>query len=245
MSFDEWVLFLGVLLLAMVFVGTPLSRLPLTGAMVYLVLGWLLGPDALGVMRPDPLRHAGELERLAEVALLISLFAVGLRLGVPLRDRCWRLPLRLAFLSLVAMVALVAGIGILVLGLSPGVAVLLGAILAPTDAVLASGVQSEPGADPDRLGFSLAGEGACLYIHGGRVPASMSEHQALTQPVEVLLEDPTLPVALAEPRTNLFKQTAYRPQMINTTPRVYLRQPIRGCRTFHRFWCASCRFHVA
>jgi NhaP-type Na+/H+ or K+/H+ antiporter len=159
MAFDEWVLFLGVLLLAMVLVGTLLSRLPLTGAMVYLLLGWLLGPNALGVMRLDPLRHAGELERLAEVALLISLFAVGMRLGVPLRDRRWRLPLRLAFLSLAAMVALVAGLGILGLGLSPGEAVLLGAILAPTDPVLASGVQSQPGADPDRLGFSLAGEG--------------------------------------------------------------------------------------
>jgi NhaP-type Na+/H+ or K+/H+ antiporter len=127
--------------------------------MVYLALGWLLGPDALGVMRPDPLRHAGELERLAEVALLISLFAVGMRLEVPLRDRRWRLPLRLAFLSLAAMVALVAGLGMLGLGLSLGEAVLLGAILAPTDPVLASGVQSQPGADPDRLGFSLAGEG--------------------------------------------------------------------------------------
>jgi NhaP-type Na+/H+ or K+/H+ antiporter len=159
MSFDEWVLALGVLLLAMVFAGTLLSRLPLTGAMVYLLLGWLLGPDALGVMRPDPLRYAATLERLAEVGLLVSLFAVGLRLEVPLRDRRWRLPLRLAFLSLAAMVILIAGLGMLVLDLSPGAAVLLGAILAPTDPVLAAGVQSQPGADPDRLGFSLAGEG--------------------------------------------------------------------------------------
>lgn len=159
MSFDKWVLLLSVLLLAMVLVGTLLSRLPLTGAMVYLALGWLLGPAAMDVLRPDPLRHAGELERLAEVALLISLFAVGLRLGVPLRDRRWRLPLRLAFVSLAAMVALVAALGVLLLDLSLGAGVLLGAILAPTDPVLASGVQSEPGATPDRLGFSLAGEG--------------------------------------------------------------------------------------
>ena len=84
------------------------------------------------------------LERLAEVALLISLFAVGLRLGVPLRDRRWRLPLRLAFVSMAIMVALVAAIGVWVLGLPLGAAVLLGAILAPTDPVLASGVQSDP-----------------------------------------------------------------------------------------------------
>jgi NhaP-type Na+/H+ or K+/H+ antiporter len=37
--------------------------------------------------------------------------------------------------------------------------VLLGAVLAPTDPVLASGVQSDPGSHPERLGFSLAGEG--------------------------------------------------------------------------------------
>ncbi|WP_274389489.1 cation:proton antiporter [Paraburkholderia tagetis] len=46
------------------------------------------------------------------------------------------------------------------LGLPLGAAVLLGGILAPTDPVLASGVQTERGTDPDQLRFSLAGEGA-------------------------------------------------------------------------------------
>lgn len=55
-----------------------------------------------------------------------------------------------------AMIYLVIG---WLLGLPTGAAVLLGAILAPTDPVLASGVHSEPGPHPDRLGFSLAGEG--------------------------------------------------------------------------------------
>ena len=54
---------------------------------------------------------------------------------------------------------MVAAIGVWVLELPLGAAVLLGAILAPTDPVLASGVQSDPGSHPDRLGFSLAGEG--------------------------------------------------------------------------------------
>jgi NhaP-type Na+/H+ or K+/H+ antiporter len=155
----EWSLFVGALLVTMVLAGTLLGRLPLSSAMVYLALGWLLGPDAANVLRPDPYLHAGLLERLAEVALLISLFAVGLRLGVPLRDRRWRLPLRLAFVSMAIMVALVAAVGVWVLGLPVGAAVLLGAVLAPTDPVLASGVQSDPGSQPERLGFSLAGEG--------------------------------------------------------------------------------------
>jgi NhaP-type Na+/H+ or K+/H+ antiporter len=127
--------------------------------MVYLGLGWLLGPDAMDVLRPDPYANSAMLGALAEVALLISLFSVGLRLGVPLRDRRWRLPLRLAFLSMAAMVAMIAAIGFWWLDLRLGAAVLLGAILAPTDPVLASGVASDAGSHPERIGFSLAGEG--------------------------------------------------------------------------------------
>lgn len=159
MSFAEWSLAIGALMFAMVLVGTLLGRLPLTSAMVYLALGAALGPLGADVLRPDPVLHARLLGHVAEAALLISLFAVGLRLGVPLRDRRWRLPLRLAFGSMTAMVALVAAVGVFALDLSWGAGVLLGAILAPTDPVLASGLPSEPGPHPDRLGFSLAGEG--------------------------------------------------------------------------------------
>lgn len=159
MSIAQWSLVVGVLLVTMVLAGTLLGRLPLSSAMVYLALGWLLGPDVINVLRPDPALHAGLLERLAEVGLLISLFAVGMQVGVPLRDARWRLPLRLAFLSMAAMVAMVTAVGVWLLGLPLGAAVLLAAILAPTDPVLASGVQSDPGPHPDRLGFSLAAEG--------------------------------------------------------------------------------------
>ena len=159
MSFAEWSAFVGTLLVTMVLAGTLLGRLPLSSAMVYLGLGWMLGPHGMNVLRPDPALHAGVLEHVAEVGLLISLFAVGMQLGVPLRDRRWRLPVRLAFVSMAVMVALVAAVGIWLLHLPVGAAILLGAILAPTDPVLASGLQSEPGSKPDRLGFSLAGEG--------------------------------------------------------------------------------------
>ena len=159
MTWGEWFLFIGALLVTMVLAGTLLGRLPLSSAMVYLALGWLLGPSMANVLQPDPGMHAAVLERVTEAALLIALFAVGMQLGVPLRDRRWRLPLRLAFVSMAVMVALVAAVGVWLLKLSFGAAILLGAILAPTDPVLASGVASEEGAVPDRLGFGLAGEG--------------------------------------------------------------------------------------
>jgi NhaP-type Na+/H+ or K+/H+ antiporter len=159
MSIASWALFVGALMVTMVLAGTLLGRLPLSSAMVYLALGWVLGPGVMNVLRPDPSLHRAALERLAEIALLISLFAVGMQLGVPMRDVRWRLPARLAIVSMAAMVTMIAAIGVWLLDLPLGAAILLGGILAPTDPVLASGVHSERGDRPDRLGFSLAGEG--------------------------------------------------------------------------------------
>lgn len=61
MSFAGWALFVGVLLVNLVLLGTLIGRLPLSSAMVYLVLGGLLGPAALDVRRPDPWRNAAVL----------------------------------------------------------------------------------------------------------------------------------------------------------------------------------------
>ncbi|UXI70338.1 cation:proton antiporter [Tahibacter amnicola] len=159
MSVAEWSLVVGLLLLTMALTSKLVGRLPLSNAMVYLALGWLLGPDVADVLRPDPMEHTIVLERMAEIALLISLFAVGLQLGVPMRDPRWRLPLRLAFVSMTATVAMVTCVSVWLLDLPLGAAVCLGAILAPTDPVLASGVVSDSGVRPNRVGFSLAGEG--------------------------------------------------------------------------------------
>ena len=92
MSFNHWALFVGALLITMVLAGTLLARLPLSSAMIYLAVGYALGPGGVGVIAADPIGYAGMLELVAEVAVLISLFAVGLKLGVPLRDRQWLLP---------------------------------------------------------------------------------------------------------------------------------------------------------
>ena len=159
MSFAIWALIIGALLITMALAGTTLRRLPLSTAMLYLVAGYALGPAGLGLMSPDPLNNTSFLEGVAEAAVLISLFAVGLRLGLPLSDRRWLLPLRLALVSMTITVALIAAIAMLSLGFSLGAAILLGAILAPTDPVLASDVQVVEAGDRDRLRFSLTGEG--------------------------------------------------------------------------------------
>lgn len=152
-------LLVGLLLVVMTLTSSFIARVPLSSAILYLAVGVGIGPSGLGLLQLDPLRHAPLLERLTEIAVLISLFTVGLKLELPLRDRRWRIPLQLATGSMLLTVGAIAVVGVGLLQLPWGAAVLLGAILAPTDPVLASDVQvSDPG-DRDRLRFGLTGEG--------------------------------------------------------------------------------------
>lgn len=159
MSFSVWALVIGALLITMALAGSLMKRLPVSASMFYLAVGYGLGTAGWGLMAPDPHRAAAILERVTEVALLISLFSVGLKLGLPFSSRHWRLPLRLAFVSMALTVGLIALVGVFWLALPLGAAVLLGGILAPTDPVLASDVQVDDPHDSDRLRFSLTGEG--------------------------------------------------------------------------------------
>ena len=159
MSFAMWALIIGTLLVTMALAGSLLKRLPASASMFYLAVGYGLGTADWGPIPPDPKDYAAILERVSEVALLISLFSVGLKLGLPLSNRQWYLPVRLAFVSMALTVALIAATGVFFLGLPLGAAILLGGILAPTDPVLASDVQVDDPGDRDRLRFSLSGEG--------------------------------------------------------------------------------------
>ena len=158
MTFAVAYLVAGVLLLGMAVIGPRLHRLPISTAMLYLGAGALLGPAVLGLIDLDPLTDPKLLEHITEVVVIVSLFTAGLKLRVSLRDARWLLPLRLAVLSMALTVGLVAAIGVAGLGLSWGAAILLGAILAPTDPVLASDVQTAHPNDHDRLRFTLTGE---------------------------------------------------------------------------------------
>ena len=64
-----------------------------------------------------------------------------MKLELPLKDKRWRIPVQLATVSMLLTVAAIAAAGVWLLNLPLGAAVLLGAILAPTDPVLASDVQ--------------------------------------------------------------------------------------------------------
>lgn len=158
MSVAAWYLVIGGLLVAMALASSMLKRLPLSASMLYLALGFVLGPAVLGALEIPPLRESAIVERITEVVVVISLFTTGLKLRVPLHERRWVLPVKLATVSMVITIGGIALIAFYGLGLPLGAAVLLGAILAPTDPVLASDVQVADAFDTDRLRFGLSGE---------------------------------------------------------------------------------------
>jgi NhaP-type Na+/H+ or K+/H+ antiporter len=159
MQFATWAVVIGLLLVLMALGGTVLTRLPLSTSMLYLAAGVAVGPVGLGLLSANPHEHTLLLERVTELVLLVSLFTAGLKLSPGLRDRRWLLPLRLA---LVSMALTIAGVAIAlhyIFGWDWGLCVLAGAILSPTDPVLASDVQVQHPGDRDRLRFALTGEG--------------------------------------------------------------------------------------
>jgi sodium/hydrogen antiporter len=153
-----WYLFAGLLLVVMALASTAVARLPLSAAMLYLAAGYAIGPAGAGLLALDPIRDAHLLERVTEIAVVVCLFAAGLKLRARPVNARWGPSIRLATLSMALTVGLVAVAGVYLLGLPVGAAVLLGAILAPTDPVLAADVQVADPFDRDRVRFALTGE---------------------------------------------------------------------------------------
>jgi NhaP-type Na+/H+ or K+/H+ antiporter len=154
----SWFLLVGLVLILMAFASRWVSRMPLSFAVIYLAAGLLIGPHGLDLLAIDLVRNAREVEVLAEVAVLISLFAVGLRLRLPLTWDAWRTPVKLASLTMVLTIAGIALAAHGLLHLPWPAALLLGAVLAPTDPVLASDVQVQHPGDRDALRVALTAE---------------------------------------------------------------------------------------
>lgn len=158
MSNAQWFLLVGGILLARGLTASLLKNLPVTPAIVYLLVGLLVGPTVLNVFHFNPLKESKLLEVLTEVVVLISLFSAGVKMPAPVSFARWRAPVLLATVSMVLSVGLVAAYACLLLDLPLGAGILLGAILSPTDPVLATDVQTRHPDDRDQLRFTLTCE---------------------------------------------------------------------------------------
>ncbi|MDQ3469364.1 MAG: cation:proton antiporter [Actinomycetota bacterium] len=152
---------LGLAIVAAAVLPTLLANLPISLPIVYVGAGMLLFSLPIGLEAPRPTNDdANWAERLTELVVIVSLMGAGLKLRRPIGWRTWATTWRLLAVAMpltIAGIAFIAGLG---LGLPLAAALLLGAVLAPTDPVLASDVQiaGPSDDDDDEVRFALTSE---------------------------------------------------------------------------------------
>ncbi len=152
---------LGAVLVAAVVSLTHQHGRAWTASLVYVATGLVaaVAIDALDVRWLDPVGSPEPIVRITEIALVVALFANGVRIDRELRLRRWQPTVRLLALTMPAMIGAVALLGDWLLGLSAGAAIMLGAAMAPTDPVLAGDVgETRPGEQEPEPEFAITSE---------------------------------------------------------------------------------------
>lgn len=134
---------LGLGLLMVSLLPTIAEGRAFSAPMVVLSFGVVVGLVVPGEDPVSPILDARATAHIAEATVIIALMGVGLALERPLSWRTWMPTWRMIGLAMPLGIAGVALLGWWAMGLTVPAAVLLGAVLAPTDPVLASDVQVE------------------------------------------------------------------------------------------------------
>ncbi len=151
---------LGVAFIGAAWLPRLLQGRALSFPIIYVGLGVVLFSLPLGLPNPEPLANRSFTEHFTELLVIIALMGAGLKLDRPLEFRKWSITWRLLGVVMPLTIVATAFLGWWVIGLAPASALLLGAVLAPTDPVLASDVQvGAPGeGQEDEVRFGLTSE---------------------------------------------------------------------------------------
>jgi len=163
-SMDPYVVLLtvfGAVVLLTAWLPMLLKGWPLSLPIVCICIGALLVWSPLApIIGPNPLENRYITERMTEFVVIVSLMGAGLKLDRFVGWRSWMTTWRLIGIAMPLTIVGIALLGWGFLGLSLASALLLGAVLAPTDPVLASAVQVGPprSGEEDEVRFALTSE---------------------------------------------------------------------------------------
>ncbi|QQQ76945.1 cation:proton antiporter [Saccharothrix sp. 6-C] len=144
---------IGVATLLAAVLPRVVGRAPISMPMIFLGLGAVAFTVVDALPDPDPTRHGGITVHLTELCVIISLMGAGLALNRPAGLRRWSTTWRLLGITMPLSMLAVGLLGWGALGWGLASSLLLAAVLAPTDPVLANEVQvAEPAENPDDPG---------------------------------------------------------------------------------------------
>jgi sodium/hydrogen antiporter len=151
---------IGVAALGMAWMPSITQRTHISYSIIYVLFGIAVYGLLDQLPKPNPLRHNTEALHLTELVVIISLMGTGLKIDQPFSFKSWAVPFRLISITMILCIGAVAWIAHRFLGFDLASSLLLGAVLAPTDPVLASDVQVGPPLEEskDNVRFSLTAE---------------------------------------------------------------------------------------
>jgi NhaP-type Na+/H+ or K+/H+ antiporter len=153
---------LGLATLIMAWLPSVSKRIKVSYPIILLLIGILLFGIGIPLNWPDPIWKDDWLMYFSEAIVIISLMGAGLKIGSNYSLKNWRRPLLLLFITMPICMVSAYFLGTYFLALSIPASLLLAAVLAPTDPVLAAEVQlQEPKSekeDKDTLRFALTAE---------------------------------------------------------------------------------------
>ena len=174
----------GLLLLLGMLGGLLKERTPVSEPLIALIAGVLIGPAALGLLDLADLGNQTLiLEEAALVTLGVALVGVALRLPVGYSSSNWRLLFVLLGIVMPLMWIVGGLLAYLIVGVPFWVAVLIGAIVTPTDPVVASSIVAGGVAErnlPARLRHAISSESG--FNDGLALPFVVLPVLVLTEP---------------------------------------------------------------
>jgi NhaP-type Na+/H+ or K+/H+ antiporter len=154
--YDVILFYLGIVIIVATVFPRILSGYLITAPIAYL----LIAVFAFSFFIDSPLPHFGEEpylgKRMTELGVIISLTAAGLKINNPFSWSTWKYAARLLIITMPITIALVALFAWKYLGFAPATAMLIAAVIAPTDPVLASETQTTPPLIDDTSNTRLA-----------------------------------------------------------------------------------------
>lgn len=136
-----------------------LKKEHISAPIVYLVIGGVAFFIS-GYHVVKPLQQLEEIKYITEFVILVALTNAGLRIKEPFKWQTWKYSVRLLLIAMPVTIVAAALLGWWIMGFAPAAALLFGALISPTDPVLASELQtSEPGEeDTSKVKLGLTSE---------------------------------------------------------------------------------------
>lgn len=135
--------YLGFAVSLIAFLPIYAKKLKITYIIPLLFLGMVLYLMGAPLPWPKPLWSFGEAKVITEIIVIISLMTAGLKIGTVYSWKDWKKPLSLIVITMPLFMIAIFLISYYLIGFSGPVSLLLAAVLAPTDPVLASDIQLE------------------------------------------------------------------------------------------------------